>query len=161
VTLPSTSNIDGLDAADRDTGDMQTEIRLAAARFRRALEQGGLVGVSFASFPRGACGDSSELLGEYLRDSGFGHWTYVSGAIHNPFQSHAWIERDGVIVDITADQFDDMDQPVIVTVDRSWHDRFGQMAGAHTAGLAFWTGPSLAAMRQDYITLRTRADMNV
>jgi len=38
--------------------------------------------------------------------------------------THAWIERDGVIVDITADQFDDVEQAVIVTADRTWHDQF-------------------------------------
>lgn len=40
-------------------------------------------------------------------------------------QSHAWIELDGLIVDISGDQFVDQHEPVFVTKDRTWHDSFG------------------------------------
>ena len=34
-----------------------------------------------------------------------------------------WLERDGIIVDITADQFSgEISNPVLVTNDHSWHD---------------------------------------
>jgi hypothetical protein len=39
-------------------------------------------------------------------------------------QSHFWLEVGGYIVDITADQFDESLDPVIVTRDRTWHDQF-------------------------------------
>jgi hypothetical protein len=39
-------------------------------------------------------------------------------------RTHAWLEKDGVIVDITADQFDDAECPVMVTADDSWHRQF-------------------------------------
>ena len=39
-------------------------------------------------------------------------------------QSHAWLEVGGFLIDITADQFCDRHEPVIVTLDRSWHDQF-------------------------------------
>jgi hypothetical protein len=42
-------------------------------------------------------------------------------------ESRAWLEQRGVIVDITADQFLEISEPVIVTTNRSWHDRFGDV----------------------------------
>jgi len=54
-------------------------------------------------FPRGCCGIISELLGDYINSLEIGEFQYVwsqrSGA------SHAWLEIDGLVVDITADQF--------------------------------------------------------
>jgi hypothetical protein len=43
--------------------------------------------------------------------------------------SHVWIEQNGLIVDVTADQFDDVDDPVIVTRDGAWHSEFEPIAG--------------------------------
>jgi hypothetical protein len=41
--------------------------------------------------------------------------------------THGWIESDGIIIDITADQFPDITAPALVTRDRTWHDqRFGR-----------------------------------
>lgn len=47
---------------------------------------------------------------------------YVWGMLGE--QSHAWLEYDGLIIDITADQFDEVSEPIIVTSDRSWHSQF-------------------------------------
>lgn len=40
------------------------------------------------------------------------------------FGSHAWLERGSWIVDITADQFPDVTESVIVTQDRDWYNRY-------------------------------------
>ncbi|MGO7360229.1 hypothetical protein ACCS66_37055 [Rhizobium ruizarguesonis] len=40
------------------------------------------------------------------------------------WHSHAWLQQDGAIIDITADQFPEIDQAVIVATDSSWHDEF-------------------------------------
>lgn len=77
---------------------------------------------SFENFPLGACGDASVLLGEYLHQSGEGVWTYVSA--WDGRLSHAWIEKNGLRVDVTADQFDEVDEPVIIASGGGWHDRF-------------------------------------
>lgn len=137
--------------------DPQTlEVRRAAHRFRKALEHGGSRWVGFARFPLGACGDASELLGQYLADSGLGEWTYVSGMRDG--STHAWIERDGVVVDITADQFADVTSPCIVTRSSQWHERWTAMAGRHPANLSF-----MQEVRgfdsTEYETLRARADV--
>lgn len=40
-------------------------------------------------------------------------------------EDHAWLERDGMIVDKTSDQFEDLSEKVCVTPDSSaWHDSF-------------------------------------
>ena len=56
------------------------------------------------NFPHGSCGDTSILLGQYFFDQSLGLWEYASGEREPDLHSHAWLERDGLIVDITADQ---------------------------------------------------------
>jgi hypothetical protein len=41
-------------------------------------------------------------------------------------QSHTWLIADGEIVDIIADQFDDMPESVIVAMRSPWHETFEQ-----------------------------------
>jgi hypothetical protein len=38
--------------------------------------------------------------------------------------SHAWLRRDRLVVDITADQFEDQNRPVIVEIESEWHELF-------------------------------------
>ncbi|MET7372535.1 hypothetical protein [Micromonospora arida] len=102
----------------------QEALKAVVAGFRVALELGDLPLVSLAAFPHGSCGDVCELLGQFLIDSGFGEWRYCSGQRDDSFFTHAWLERDGLILDITADQFPDIDQPVLLTRGRAWHNQF-------------------------------------
>lgn len=75
------------------------------------------------------CKPASMLLGRYLIEEfdcrpiefvSAQRWSESGGLA----RSHFWLEHQGVIVDITADQYPEIDQPVIVTTDRDWHDRF-------------------------------------
>ncbi|MBC2726029.1 MAG: transglutaminase domain-containing protein [Desulfosporosinus sp.] len=75
----------------------------------------------FLRFPHGCCGDTSNLLSRFLRDNGIST-EYVSGFRGN--QSHAWLEYDNLIIDITAYQFPEIKEEVLVTRDKSWHDKF-------------------------------------
>ena len=105
--------------------DHDEEVRRAASLFREAIvrcARGDLP--TFRNFPHGSCGDTSILLGQHLYDRSLGLWEYAGGERELDLHSHAWIEQDGLIVDITADQFEDMAEPVIVTRDRSWHRQF-------------------------------------
>ena len=79
---------------------------------------------TLAAFPKGSCGDASLLLGEFLYSHGEGDWIYVAANRSGDGHTHAWIEKDGLLVDITADQFDDGQPPVLVTRDKSWHKQF-------------------------------------
>ncbi|MEU1620259.1 hypothetical protein ABZ479_23500 [Streptomyces sp. NPDC005722] len=100
-----------------------SELRTLVAGFRQAIvdcPDPGLV--SLERFPHGSCGDASILLGQYLYENGQGVWTYVSAWENRA--THAWIEKNGLRVDITADQFDGVDTPVIIASGGGWHDRF-------------------------------------
>lgn len=103
-----------------------------ATEFRQAIVDAlPIDDVVLDSFPDGTCGDVSPLLGEYLYESGLGEWQYRVGWRNG--RSHAWIECDGLIVDITADQFDEVDDPVIVTTNSPWHQGFETHDDSHPA----------------------------
>ena len=71
--------------------------------------------------------------------------------------THAWIDQGGLIVDITADQFDDIDDAVIVTFDRSWYDRRFPETYRHRIGSRRALGAAAAAWQAaDQRLLRER-----
>jgi len=104
--------------------DIQTLLQYATL-FRSAIEKTEPSDFAtspwFENFPRGCCGDSSELLSKFLFDKGF-ETNYVWG-MHRG-QSHAWLEYHDYYIDITADQFNDIDERVMITLDKSWHSKF-------------------------------------
>jgi hypothetical protein len=90
--------------------------------------------VSFEKFPRGSCGDAALLLGTYLIEQGFGVFAYITGGRGrrspepDTWQSHAWLRQGDVIVDVTADQFPEVTEAVIVTTTSPWHATFTQQS---------------------------------
>ncbi|WP_052707727.1 hypothetical protein [Streptomyces rubellomurinus] len=108
------------DLAQRFRSALETEATQLAAR------NGALIGLR--EFPIGACLDASLLLAEYLREHDQGSWRCLAGErLFRPAQpeSHAWVERDGLVVDITADQFADSPGPAVwVTRNNAWHAQF-------------------------------------
>jgi len=99
---------------------LRAAILSARADFPRYLRR------KFAAFPKSCCGHASILLALYLRENGFTDVQYVYNGSRGLKidDSHAWLEVDGIVVDITADQFPDNANTVIVTEDHSWHSRF-------------------------------------
>ena len=101
------------------------KLEMLAKDFRDAIEIMGKDDLNgsehFKDFPSGCCGDTSELLSIYLKESEI-NTIYVSG--EKGSQSHGWLEYKDYIIDITADQFSDVDDKVIITNNRSWHDQF-------------------------------------
>ena len=90
-----------------------------------AIDNRVITDIYFSSFPRGCCGDTCDLLGQYLLDHGIKTWN-ISGTYYSNYdekigtyidsQSHAWLAMDNpqytndyIIIDITGDQFDDRD----------------------------------------------------
>lgn len=67
-------------------------------------------------FPKGWCQDASFFLAEFLIGNFGAREVYIGrGQLDGPSnQSHAWVEWDGLALDITADQFGARYQPVIV-----------------------------------------------
>lgn len=76
---------------------------------------------SFNKFPRGCCGDASELLAQFLLEHGI-KTNYICGTYRegscDTFQSHAWLlTNNQIIIDITGNQFND--NPVFLNYDKS------------------------------------------
>jgi len=92
------------------------DIKRLVNQFRNAIDVARDVGefdndFSFYKFPRGCCGDASDLLAQFLLENGIKTYyvcgTYRDGSFEN-FQSHAWLLTDNqTIIDITGDQFRD------------------------------------------------------
>jgi len=117
-----------------DSVSTLVNVRAIATRVRRALEDlpEDKWPSTWTSFPGGTCGDTSLVLGAFLADAGFGGFEYVSGEGERREEdgicpSHAWLQRDQLVVDITADQFADGPGPVVVAENPEWHHRFRVM----------------------------------
>lgn len=79
-------------------------------------------------FPNGWCDDCSRVLGVLLREQGESGFERVVGRRGEHLEkSHVWLRRGDLIVDITADQFqDEITASVMVTTDHVWHDGWEQ-----------------------------------
>jgi len=114
-------------------------LRSLATRFRAAIratdpsEVDPEVRFIVSAFPKGVCGEICFLLGHYLRENGFPAAEYVNGIRRVDGQSHAWIETEGIIVDITGDQFAEIADEVVVTSDTKWHRQFCDHPGRRPA----------------------------
>lgn len=97
---------------------------LEVLKFRRAIENcdKNILPASFHSFPTASCGDASIILAHYLKEKGFGEFDYILGKRME--KSHGWLKQNEIVVDITADQFEDNNESVIVTINSKWHNEF-------------------------------------
>lgn len=87
------------------------EVEHFARTFRAAIDSAGLVpwqdmGIDF---PHGACGHVAELLGKYLKDKLEVYADYVCQTAYENIGGwhggHAWLEWNGLTIDISGDQF--------------------------------------------------------
>ena len=67
----------------------------------------------------------SLILAKYLHAKRFGI-PYIVCGYNDTHSSHAWIIMDDWIIDITADQFDEITEKVIVTKNSKFHDLFNR-----------------------------------
>lgn len=95
----------------------------------------------FNNFPSGCCGDISDILAEYLRSKGVDSTEYVCGKTKN-IASHAWIEVDGLVIDFTAQQFEGVNDPIIVSYPSQWHSKF-TVISRRKAGYLTMNGPAV------------------
>jgi hypothetical protein len=135
------------------SGKRLRNLRELVKLFRSALEKcdRNKLPIGLQGFPRGACGDASLLLAKYLEENGEVGLTYVMG--QNNAQTHGWLELDGIIVDITADQFDGVDD-LVVANESTWHLQFeGQSKRAFIVDHDVNSSPSLSAAYDEIMDL--------
>lgn len=110
-------------------------IKEYAKKFRSVLEglDPSTLPEGLRDFPKGACKDASDLLGTLLEAAGQGESVLVRGERgtkgdpSDPWHSHAWLFRDGLIIDVTADQFSEVADKVIVCRSSAFHDTFTEI----------------------------------
>lgn len=87
----------------------ELDINLIAARFRSILDQLKSTGnlntlYGFRDFPRGACGNTSDMFIMYMRDVYRIDAEYWIGQLDHG-GTHAWVVVNNLYIDLTADQF--------------------------------------------------------
>lgn len=90
------------------------DIKRLVKQFRNAIDLAMNEGefysdLSFCKFPLGCCGDTSDLLSQFLLENNirtyYVYGTYRCRSFEN-IQTHAWLLTDNnTIIDITGDQF--------------------------------------------------------
>ncbi len=97
---------------------------IESLKLRKAIEKcdKNQIPNSFESFPKDCCRDAHLILSKYLIEKGLGEFDLILGMRWK--KSHAWLLQNKIILDITADQFDDQKEKVIVTTNSKWHDAF-------------------------------------
>lgn len=94
-------------------------------RFRDALIESTGAHIHLKEFPHGSCRTASLLLSKWLNDNGVERITLVAGrdASDNDGQTHAWLQVDEYILDVTISQFHPDESEVLFEND-SLHRRF-------------------------------------
>jgi hypothetical protein len=83
-------------------------LRAGALRVRQTIETMDLsdYDCNMSRFPNGCCHHGTQLLAYYLWESGWADLKVASGRHSRmPFHQHVWLLADGIILDITSDQF--------------------------------------------------------
>jgi len=109
---------------------LREQLIVLAAAARQGIERMSLedkLASHFDGFPRGACGPASELMGRIVLEHTGHLGTYVCGEGHPRLraqQSHAWLEVNGLLVDLTHDQFSETGLTGWVFEGSPWHSAF-------------------------------------
>jgi hypothetical protein len=87
--------------------------------FRNAIEAAKAnnePGEFFRKFPVGQCGNTSDILAQYLLDNGFTSIIYENGTYYgselDDRWSHTWLIVENLVIDITGDQFKYHSEPL-------------------------------------------------
>jgi hypothetical protein len=138
--------------------DRLGRLRELAGAFRNAIERADRekLPCTLQEFPRGSCGEAALLLGTFLKNQCMGSFQYVCG--WRDGHSHAWLEGDGIIVDITADFFPDKSDKIIVTHRSPWHEMFERKVDQHEADFHLYDSRTVSQCEETYniITERIR-----
>ena len=114
-----------VESVDEKPNVLQNRIRIIAEITRKAIENfpKDKRDVGLQRFPHGSCGHATAILGQCLKDFLGIEFDYVAGQFKEKDNSpsHAWLQNKDFIIDITADQFEEIDIKVWVTSKSKWH----------------------------------------
>ena len=114
--------------------------------------------LGLSKFPSGACGDTSLLLGAYLNDLGEPGYSYAVGCrgshASDTQQTHAWLQRQNLVIDLTCDQFNDAPSGFVFQ-NSSWHQQFREIE-FFDADFRNWHGDSLYELGRFYSKIRSK-----
>lgn len=133
------------------------ELSQVALAFRKAIEASNLRRHArvMRRFPTGCCKHSSQLLARYLVTElhlplvTFVHGERGGGDKGDPWQSHVWLRVNDHMVDITADQYPEVDAPILVHAGEGWHsswDRQRQLTYGEMMSFDRWEGLRFSRM---------------
>lgn len=113
--------------------EKKEKLKVLAENFNNAIfkvKKAELLPMQMSRYPRGCCGDVAILLGTYLVENGYTDVAYICGTkiceeTHSE-ESHAWLTSNGLIIDITFSQFEEIVEEITVTEKSSWHDLWVQ-----------------------------------
>lgn len=114
------------------------------------------------TFPLGACGWGSQILGHLLHEQGFGDWQLVRNegqlAETKPgIQHHSWLEQDGIFIDVSVEQFKDSAEfmgrslPLVHRGDSPMNSIFTRESGGESSRSVLEFAVEREAARQDHI----------
>ncbi|HCF2447005.1 TPA: hypothetical protein NIA45_004673 [Pseudomonas aeruginosa] len=86
-----------------DSVDLLRAVSFAFREACEAIHQQNRMPPNMRTFPAGCCGNSSEILGDYLISRGLAKAKLVRA--NRGDESHAWIEVGTLVIDVTGDQF--------------------------------------------------------
>jgi hypothetical protein len=100
------------------------KLRKRVVEFRDSCEQirWHSMPCEYRDFPSGTCGDISQILMRVLTKDGYKEIEYVVGMKGK--QSHAWLEIQDIALDVTADQFPEIEEAVLFQSPTIWHRTF-------------------------------------
>ncbi|MEK7763332.1 MAG: hypothetical protein AAB433_17285 [Nitrospirota bacterium] len=98
---------------------------IIATDFRRAFEDNDLSKAPgfLPHFPEGCCSWATWMIGHFLKFEMYQSVEEINAerASQNGTIPHAWLSADGIIIDITSDEFEDSEARVIVSRNSDWH----------------------------------------
>ena len=110
--------------------ELKTVATLVRKVIKKVVSESTYVDVELQRFPSGSCEVSSVILGLYLREKYAVNVVQSVGKRPSPEceyseNNHVWLTvNETIVVDITADQFDDCLAKVFVGRDSAFHDTF-------------------------------------
>jgi len=87
---------------------------------------------------------AADFLRQYLHNQGLGEWNRVNGRRPGGSRTHAWVQREGVVADITADQFADRPAVFVDYLD-DWYMGMLDVQDGNAVDITYWNSEQKAA----------------